>query len=312
MMEKYISLPFVIMKPTWICILFLTAIYSCNTKVSEDLLYLSEIPPTDIPKVFAPGFISYDSISEFGSVFSKDGTEFYYGVDLWGRTEIRFTQLVNGEWSQPTTIISHPEYGYNDPFLSPDEQELYYISDMPLNREGEKKDHDIWYSKREESGWSDPINAGPVINTSSNEYYISFTEKGTMYFSSNRDAADGQPFDFDIYAARREDGKFVEAIKLGPNVNTKNYEADVFVAPDESYLIFCAVRNDGLGQGDLYISFTDDSGNWTKSRNMGDLINSELHELCPFVTYDGKYLLYTSKKDIYWVSSAILNTYRYD
>ena len=93
-------------------------------------------------------------------------------------------------------------------------------------------------------------------------------------------------------------------------INTEHYEADVFIAPDESYMIFCAVRPDGFGRGDLYISFNDGGGNWTEAKNMGDLINSNGHELCPFVSPDGQYFFYTSNQDIYWVSTSIIDDYR--
>jgi len=84
----------------------------------------------------------------------------------------------------------------------------------------------------------------------------------------------------------------------------------VFIAPDESYMIFCAVRREGLGQGDMYISFKDANGNWGQSVNMGAPFNTEGHELCPFVSKDGKYLFYTSNQDIYWVSTAVLDNYK--
>ncbi|MEL7145628.1 MAG: hypothetical protein AAFO69_04610, partial [Bacteroidota bacterium] len=160
-------------------------------------------------------------------------------------------------------------------------------------------------------GWSDPINAGSTINSKYDEYYISFTNDGTMYFSSDVNAPENQKGnDFDIYAAKWKDGNFQKPEVLGKSVNTEAYEADVFVSPDESYLIFCANRADGLGRGDLYISFRNTDGTWTKSVNMGGLINTKGHELCPFVTYDGKYLFYSSNREIYWVSTDILMQYR--
>jgi len=36
-------------------------------------------------------------------------------------------------------------------------------------------------------------------------------------------------------------------------------------------------------------------------------INTKNHELCPYVTSDGKYLFYTSNEDIYWVSTKIIS-----
>ena len=257
-------------------------------------------------EIFAPGLISLPEESEFGSVFSKDGLEFFYGVDIEGRTEIRYTKLENSKWTVPKTIISHEVYGYNDPFLSPDDSELYFISDQPIDGMGSKKDHDIWYSKRTPTGWSNPINAGPNINSDRNEYYISFTKTGTMYFASNKYAAADNQRNFDIFAAKKLDDKFQVAVKQSDAINSEGYEADVFIAPDESYIIFAASRNEGLGQGDLYISFKLQDGAWSKSKNMGEHINSPNHELCPFVTADGKYFFYTSNKDIYWVDASVI------
>lgn len=284
---------------------------SCTIKLTEKTSYLAQEKPTTIPQLFAKDFISKSNESEFGSIFSKDGKEFYYAVDTDGRAEIKYVQFKKGEWTQPITILSHEKYGYNDPFLSPDEQELYYISNQPMDAKGEPKDIDIWYSKRTKNGWSEPINAGPNINSSKNEYYISFTNKGKMYFASNIKAKEARQHNFDIYTSERINGEYQPKQKLGDAINSKAYEADVFIAPDESYMIFCAARRSvGLGRGDLYISFKDADGNWTPSKNMGAPINSENHELCPFVTADGKYLFYTSNQDIYWVSTEILETYK--
>ncbi|WP_298313252.1 hypothetical protein [uncultured Aquimarina sp.] len=273
----------------------------------ESLLYLKQKPPGLQPEIFAPNIISKPSEYEFGSVFSKDGKEFFFGVDINGKPEIRYTRLEKDSWIVPKTIISHPLYSGNDPFLSPDETELYFISNRTLTGKGNKKDIDIWYVKKEENGWSDPINAGSAINSDANEYYISFTDSGTMYFSSNHNSENDN---FDIYASKKINGEFQEPKKLSDAVNTKSYEADVFVAPDESYIVFCATRKEGLGRGDLYISFKNEDGSWTISRNMGASINTKGHELCPFVTKDGKYFFYTSNQDIYWVDASIINQYR--
>jgi len=267
--------------------------------------YLAQEVPSMKPVIFAAGIISKDGDYEFGSVFSKDGTEFYYGVDTGEKTEIRFTQWEEGGWTAPKTILSHPLYGMNDPFLSVDETRLYYISDMPLEGTEVRKNHDIWYSEREPDGWSKPINAGPNINTEFNEYYISFTSAGSMYFASDKNDAN-----HDIYVSKYEGHEFQPATRLGAEINTRSYEADVFISPDESYVIFAARRDEGLGRGDLYISFKQTDGTWTLSKNMGPTINTEGHELCPFVTHDGKYFFYTSRRDIYWVDARVIEGMR--
>ncbi len=267
--------------------------------------YLNQLPPTTKPAIFAPNLISKSNEYEFGSVFNKAVTEFYYGVSVKGKGEIRYTQLEGDSWTTPKTLFLHEQYGYNDPFLSPDENRLYFISTQPLNGKGDPKDYDIWYAERQGNGWSQPINAGPNINTEWDEYYNSFTDAGTLYFSSNKNDNN-----FDIYSSSFKAGEFQKTQRLGDAINTPNYEADVFIAPDASYIIFCATRPDGLGQGDLYISFKKEDGSWTSSKNMGKAINTKGHELCPYVSHDGRYFLYTSNQDIYWVSTKIFESYR--
>jgi len=286
-------------------VLLLVLLTSCQNKVDESLQYLQQTPPSTSSEVFAPGLISKETEYEFGSVFNADATEFYYGVDVDGKSEIRYSELVESEWSDPKTILAHETYGFNDPFLSPDENRLYFISARPLDGVGAQKDYDIWYVEKVNQGWSGPINAGPNINSDGDEYYISFTKDGTMYFSSNKEESN-----FDIYASKTLGGAFQEATQLSDSINTAAYEADVFIDPDESYIIFCATRRSGLGRGDLYISFKNTDGSWSKSINMGDRINTENHELCPFVSKDGKYFFYTSNEDIYWVDATIIQEIR--
>ena len=97
-----------------------------------------------------------------------------------------------------------------------------------------------------------------------------------------------------------------KSVLLGAAINSEQYEADVFISPDESYIIFCSTRENGFGRGDLYVSFKNFDGTWSKTINMGAEINSSNYEYCPFVTKDGKYLFYTSNQDIYWVSTDII------
>tara|TARA_R110002049_G_scaffold116643_2_gene269370 strand:+ start:3993 stop:4913 length:921 start_codon:yes stop_codon:yes gene_type:complete len=279
------------------------------TPTDEKLKYLGQTPPTLTPEVFAPGLISKKNESEFGSVFNKEATEFYYGVDVNGKAEIRYTKLAGKNWSEPKVLLSHDKYSLNDPFLSPDENRLYFISNKALKTDEVKEDYDIWYIEREDNKWSPKlINAGSNINTNKNEYYMSFAKDGSMYFSSNKDAVENKQHDFNIYSSEFKDGTFQKPKLLDESINTKDYEADVFVSPDESYVIFCSIRKEGYGKGDLYISFKDDAGNWSKAKNMEAVINTTGHELCPFVTKDGKYFFYTSNQDIYWVDTGIINS----
>ena len=270
--------------------------------------YLNESPPGTTPAVFAPGKVSKSDQFEFGAVFSKDRSEFYYGVEINGKAETRMMKCNNGTWTPPVTILTHDVYSYNDPFLSPDEKKLFFISDRPLSGSGAKKDYDIWYVERRSGNWSEPINAGRNINSDKNEYYISFSKNGTMYFSSNVGDKEGKN-NYDIYSSAFRSDQFQPSVKLPSGVNSAYYEADVFVSPDESYLVFAANRPGGRGSGDLHVSFREPNGNWSASRSI-DAINTNTDDFCPYVSPDGKYLFYASRGDIYWVSTEVIKKLR--
>lgn len=294
--------------PTLLLLLFCKMIVA-QTLRQETGRYLNQEPPGKTPKLFAPELVSLKNRYEFGSVFSRDGKEFYYAVE-GQRPHIEFIKYKDNKWSEPGKLLVSEKYGYNDPVLSPDEKKLYFISDQALDGNGDKKDIDIWYVQRKGNGWSEPINAGKNINSANNEYYISFTRSGTMYYSSNKQAGDVKSNKYDIYYSPFSKAGFQNSVKLDSAINTEHYEADVFVSPHEDYIIYCAERPDGHGRGDLFISFKDKKGKWAKAKNMGEVINTPGYEFCPFVTADEKYLFFSRDGDIYWVDAGVIDRLR--
>ena len=283
-----------------------------GSETDNSMTYFGQKLPGNTPELFAPNIISKPNRHEFGCTLSKDGSEFYFGVDNNGVMEIHYSNLVDGVWSPQKKLFESDSISYNDPMFSPDQKRLYFISNQALDGVSTKEDIDIWYIERDNktSEWSKPINLDLPVNSKLDEYYASFTNDGTLYFASKDKSEDAPSYAFDIYRSEYKNGEFLKPEVLPESINTNRYEADVFISPDETYMIFCSIRKNGLGQGDLYISFKDEAGNWSEAVNMGESINTEKHELCPFVSADGKYLFYTSNQDIYWVSTNILEKYK--
>jgi Tol biopolymer transport system component len=120
----------------------------------------------------------------------------------------------------------------------------------------------------------------------------------------------------DIYRANRVNGQYPKVENLGVPVNSEYHEVDAFVAPDESYMIFCSDRPGGYGKADFYVSFRKKDGSWTVPVNLGDKINSPFSEYIPSVSPDGKYFFFTTDKtgqrDIYWVDAKIIRSLKPD
>ncbi len=108
---------------------------------------------------------------------------------------------------------------------------------------------------------------------------------------------------WDIYRARLLAGKYKEPENLGDAINTPAAEAQPFIAPDESHLVFVSAGRDdeiiGDGnryvRGDLYVNLQQ-GGVWRPARHLDSNVNTAAAELCPFVSPDGKYLFFTSER----------------
>ena len=91
-----------------------------------------------------------------------------------------------------------------------------------------------------------------------------------------------------------------------------------FIAPDESYIIWDSERDEGFGNGDIYISFKTQDGSWGKAINMGDKVNTSAWDAAASVTPDGKYLFFnrmtgsedSGNVDIFWVDAQIIEDLR--
>jgi Tol biopolymer transport system component len=266
--------------------------------------YLGQKPPGTVPEVFAPGIVS-TRIGEFNAAFSPDGKEFYFSVnERSGRETMKFMTCKNDQWTPPQPVSFVSPQNDCDPLFSFDGRRLYFISTRPKKDRAGSRDWDIWYVEKTDTGWSEPINIGPPVNSEVDEYYVSLTQDGTIYFASNRAGGLGS---FDIYRSRFVDGQYMKPENLGDSINTRHLEHDPFIAPDESYLLFTSVdRPEGFGTGDLYISSRKKDGTWTKSKNLGKAFNSSGYDFCPIVSPDGKYFFFTRKGDIYWASMAAI------
>jgi len=261
-------------------------------------VYLGQRPPGATAEVFAPGIFSFIQ-GEYGIAFSPDGKDCFFSVkESSGRESMQFMSGQGSFWTPPQNAPFVSRFNDCDPFFSSDGQRLYFISTRPDKGRAEK-DWDIWYVKRTKRGWSEAINIGSPVNSAMNEYYVSITKDGTIYFASNRTSGSGS---YDIYRCRLEDGRYTRVVNLGDAINSKHMEHDPFIAPDESYLIFTSgERSDGFGEGDLYISFRGKDGTWNEAKNLGKAFNTSGYDFCPMVSPNGKYFFFARNGEIYWV-----------
>lgn len=296
------------MKKNYYVLILVFAVFSnaCNTKkqnfVASDSPtiespYLGQEPPGLIPEPFAPGLVSTEYY-EYGGTFTPDMKEFYVikNGGKYEKSTFVVYQYKNNEWRD--SVVSR---WLGQPTFSPNGKTMHL---------GGR------YKERSEAGWSELKDLGAPINGDTNLYImkLSTSNNGTYYFDSHNE---NNP-NFPIRYSRLVDGKYEEAKALNAVINTGTQLNHPFIAPDESYLLWDAQREDGYGDSDIYISFRQSDGTWGEAINLGDKINTEAWDAAASVTPDGKYLFFNrnlSKEgydnvEIFWVDVQVIEMLR--
>jgi len=266
--------------------------------------YLGQKPPGMTPELFAPQLLDAEHGYHTAVVFSPDLTE-----AVWSPMEIdgslRYSKMVNGTWTSPQKVDFGLKMGVGDATFSPDGNRLYFLSFQPPKTGAEEKER-IWFVERTGDGWSEPKLIDEVILAHPTHWTFSFAKNGNLYFTSEIEGVRGEQ---DIYLARFDGKKYLEPEDLGEAINSDGKDLAPFIAPDENYLIFTRIGKN-TRKTDLYISFKNSDGGWTKAVDMGAAINTEHHDLCAAVTPDAKYLFFLSQRTgkcrIYWVDAGII------
>lgn len=200
----------------------------------------------------------------------------------------------NGNWKYPEILKISGKYQDIEPFYSNNGNRLYFASNRPIYNDKTRDDYNIWFSDRINGDWSEPVALDSIINTKSDEFFPSLSNKGNLFFTTTRDYGMGRE---DIFMSELIDGKFQSPQPLPVEINSGLFEFNACISPEEDLIIFSSFgRPDGFGGGDLYISRKDKEGKWTQSKNLGGQINSDKLDYSPFVDWKSGNFYFTSER----------------
>ena len=127
--------------------------------------------------------------NEGSVVLNKRGTTMYFTkCDVQKKKSLGCNIYVSKRkgkvWGPPTIlqikVDSNTTLGH--PTISEDETTLIFSSDLKGGYGGK----DLWIVRQQNRGkWSEPVNLGPAINTSSDEMFPFLHSDGTLYFASS-------------------------------------------------------------------------------------------------------------------------------
>ncbi len=187
-------------------------------------------------------------LHEADAKFSPDGDTMVLlrSADFRKSTQIYISRLQDGKWAEAEPIglpVSPPDTIEYGALFSRDGNRLYFAS----NREGGYGGMDLYFSDRTGNSWSQPVNLGPVINTSETEADMALSRDGkTIIFPSRR--ADSIAGSKDLYVTRRVDGAWSPVENLGPRINTPGTDTCPWLGHD-GHTLYLNTDWDGLVAG---------------------------------------------------------------
>ena len=181
------------------------------------------------------------------------------------------------------------EFDESRPVIALDNSILFFASRRPDKNDGDAQMHDddIYYSIADDKGG---FNAPQpfAYNTAFDEEPVALSANGnTIYFRRTDKRGRG-----DIFYSEKKDDKWGEP-KLVKGINSEADEQGLSVSNDGNMRIVSSNRPGGLGGYDLYVS-TRKNGRWSRLKNMGAAVNSDMDEISPFIFPDTKRVYFSS------------------
>ncbi len=188
--------------------------------------------------------------NEASACFNKEGDEMYFVRCGDDDGEIRNCKiyksvLVNSEWSYGVVLpFVKKRVNYLSPWLSEDNGVLYFSSNDPKGYGG----YDIYYSLRQDDGWSKPQILPKLINTVGNEKFIT-TWRDKIYFSSDFLPGMGG---YDIFETKLDSsGRLSPPSHLDYPINSGGDDFYILKNSDSTGIVSSS-RINGKGLDDIY------------------------------------------------------------
>ncbi|MFP4527746.1 MAG: OmpA family protein [Candidatus Kapaibacterium sp.] len=208
-------------------------------------------------------------------------------------------------------VVNHEGVDYA-PTISADGRTLYFVSNRPgsMLTEDDDLSHDFWAARKNDrldTNFFQPYNIDTStalgklgVNTPLNEGAASIAaDRQSLYFTGC-DRPDGLG-SCDLYRTNIQGDKWGRPVNLGRNVNSKNFDSQPSIAPDQSRIYFISTRKGPNSDGDeeldnfdiWYCDYDTDLEEWKPAKNL-EQINTPGIEASPFIAADNVTLFFAS------------------
>ena len=161
--------------------------------------------------------------------------------------KLYMAQRTGNKWANIEELpINSNNFSNGHPAFSPENNRLYFVSDMPGGYGGT----DIYSADYINGEWGNPVNLGPEVNTEGNEMFPFIDQYGNMYFAS-----DGLPGmgGLDIFYVELRNGMPVgEPENLGAPINSQKDDFGLITDGQRETGYFSSNRKKGYSDDNIY------------------------------------------------------------
>lgn len=192
------------------------------------------------------------------------------------------------------------EYNEIAPIISPDGKTLYFSRiSHPQNTNGTKGSQDIWYSELKGTLWTPARRLLPPINKEEYNSLYSITPDGNTILikgAYKNGIYETRGFSISKKTARGWSNPNKLDIPGYSKISKGQFDCG-YLSNDGKVLVMSFSEKKNSKDDDLYVSFKDKKGEWSKPLNLGNEINtSEFTETTPFLASDGYTLYFSSNR----------------
>jgi outer membrane protein OmpA-like peptidoglycan-associated protein len=184
------------------------------------------------------------------------------------------------------------------PVISPDGQTIYYFKVDTNFRHGKVSQEfhsDIFTSDYvpEDSSWTKAKNVGRPLNCNCANSVQAVVNDGNTLILTNRylKKMNLTKKGLSVSHLNGDNWTFPEKLKVKFH-NDERYS--LFMNNEMSTMILAVHDKESLGHQDLFVSFANEKGKWSKPMSLGETINTEASEATAFLSADTKTLYFSS------------------
>jgi OOP family OmpA-OmpF porin len=192
------------------------------------------------------------------------------------------------------------EYNEISPIISPDGKTIYFSRiSHPQNTHGAKGSQDIWFSELKNDKWSPARRLPPPLNKEDYNSLYSITPDGNTLLlkgSYKNGVYETRGFSISKKTARGWGVPNKLDIPGYSKISKGQFDCG-YLSTDGKVLVMSFSEKKNSKVDDIYVSFKQKDGTWSKPLNLGPEINTEeFTETTPFLAPDGVTIYFSSDR----------------